>query len=598
MTAPARFSSALFAIALGGLACNGGGGSTSDTDTDGGTDTGTADDTAVVDDTGVDESSGTGDDGPDLSEELFDPDHVVEVTIELAPADWDTLRHQTRGIGEVIFGEDCQAEPFASPFTYFPADVTVDGVFLPQTGVRKKGFIGSLHDEKPSLKLDFQEYLPDVTAHGVKRMTLNNGRQDPAMIRQCLVYQLFASAGLPSSRCNFAHVTVNDIDLGVYVNVEPVKKPMLRRHFDDDDGNLYEGTLSDFRDGWMGTFEQKTNKDMPDQSSLLRLATTLAGPDTDLVANLSEDLNVDQFIDFWAMEVLTAHWDGYASNTNNFFVYDDPTTGRLMFLPWGVDGVLGNTDAPHSVFASGLLARRLYADDAARAQYRTSLQAMLDSVWDEDALLAEIDRMEALILPIPGYAFDDDLPAAIDGVRAFVSGRRALLQPELDAAAPTWDEPLQDSFCIEPTGAVDMDFDTTWDTLDPPDPFGVGTASIVGEFFGQPLNIQATGSQAGPTFDPEDGDRVEFHVLGLLDTGDVVVYVLVMPEADFAVASVSVGFDDAYGVALIVDPAAPDDEFTVMGNLFGELTIDEAMMGSGLPVSGSFVGDVVDFGDG
>ena len=75
--------------------------------------------------------------------------------------------------------------------------------------------------------------------HGTRRFTLNNAKQDPSLIRQCLGFALFAQAGVPAPRCNFAHVTVNGHDLGIYANVEEVRKPMLARHFADDDGNLY-----------------------------------------------------------------------------------------------------------------------------------------------------------------------------------------------------------------------------------------------------------------------------------------------------------------------------------------------------------------------
>jgi len=50
---------------------------------------------------------------------------------------------------------------------------------------------------------------------------------------------------------------MNGEDLGIYVNVQPVKRGLLRGHFDDANGDLYEGTVSDFRDGWYQTFEPK-----------------------------------------------------------------------------------------------------------------------------------------------------------------------------------------------------------------------------------------------------------------------------------------------------------------------------------------------------
>jgi len=73
---------------------------------------------------------------------------------------------------------------------------------------------------------------------------------------------------LPASRCNFANVTVNGQNLGVYVNVEEIKEPMLARQFTNTTGNLYEGVLSDFRPQFVNTFEKKTNEDDPSRADL------------------------------------------------------------------------------------------------------------------------------------------------------------------------------------------------------------------------------------------------------------------------------------------------------------------------------------------
>ena len=178
----------------------------------------------------------------------------------MAPADWDALRVQTRSITEMIEG-DCLAQPFPSPFTKFAATVTIDGTRLDQVGIKKKGLLGSLNTEKPSLKLDFDEYVAGQRYLGLEKLTLNNANQDPAYVRQCLAYAMFRKAGLVASRCNFARVRVNGADLGVYVNVESVDHEFTRRNFANGDGNLYEGTLSDFRPGWTGTFDPKGTGD-------------------------------------------------------------------------------------------------------------------------------------------------------------------------------------------------------------------------------------------------------------------------------------------------------------------------------------------------
>ena len=149
----------------------------------------------------------------------------------------------------------------------------------PDVGVRKKGFVVSQSPVKPSLKLRFDKYIEGQTLGGVlERMTLNNGIQDPSLINTCLAYQVFADTGLPTPRCNFATVSVNSENLGLYVHLEDIKTSMVPRTFANAEGNLYEGTVSDFRPEWRGTFEKKTNEDDADWSDIDAIVAALQEP--------------------------------------------------------------------------------------------------------------------------------------------------------------------------------------------------------------------------------------------------------------------------------------------------------------------------------
>ncbi|MBK9034454.1 MAG: CotH kinase family protein [Myxococcales bacterium] len=472
-----------------------------------------------------------GPDAPDPTAAIYDPAHVVEVAIELPVAAWDDIRSQQRP-ADVLFGADCQDRPFGSPFTSHLGTVTVDGVRLEQVAVRKKGFLGSLDDTKPSLKLKFDEVVVGQEVAGVRGLTLNNNKQDPSVVRQCLAYRRFAAAGIPAPRCNYAHVTVNGLDLGVFTNVEGVNKRFLARHFASDAGRLYEGTLADFRPGWLATFEPKTDEANPDRSDLEAVATALTAPDPQLLAALAPAVDVERFLTFWAMETLLEHGDGYANNTNNYFVYADPTSGQLQFLPWGTDSVAGapGVDPPASVMmANGLLARRLYLLPETRARYVARMQALLAGAWDVPAILADLDRDAALIapyLPRDPFAVGVDVTAEIAGVRAFVQTRAARIAPTL-AAPPTWDRPLRASFCFVELGPIQATFATTFKAVDPPDVFTAGAGTLTGSIEGVPITPTRVGTNAAPA----DGGQVAIQVFGLITGSDVLVAVINLPPA-------------------------------------------------------------------
>lgn len=392
-----------------------------------------------------------GDDGSAAYNEaapLFDPARVVAVEVEMAPADWDALRTQTRTAQDLFDRPDCVGSPWPNPFTYFPASVTIDGVLVENVSIRKKGFIGSLSDVKPSLKIGFDELDPDLLHRGLEKMTLNNAVQDASYVNQCIAYQVFERAGIPAPRCNFATVAVNGQPLGVYVHVESIETELLAHHFGDDDGNLYEGTLSDFTDDWYGTLEKKNNQAAADWSDVDALFAAAQAPDEELLAQLDAVIDLEEFFTFWATESLIQHWDGYAGNINNYWLYQDG--GRLRFLPWGVDQVLAvrnpvQGDAgPSSVYATGVLAWRVYRHNEGRARYYAAMRRVLETAWDEAALAAEIDRMAALLAPHLG---GQDLSGELRDRHWFVSSRRDQVLAELDGDPPAWAYDLRAPFC-------------------------------------------------------------------------------------------------------------------------------------------------------
>ena len=537
---------------------------------------------------------------PDPSDQLFDPSRVIDVVVTMAPEDWNALRVETRTIEDIFFGADCLDAPFPDPFDYFHADVTVDGETAPDVGIRKKGFLGSLDEDKPSLKLKFDEFVDGGALFGLARVTLNNSKQDASYVHQCLAYELFADAGLPAPRCNFARVIVNGEDLGLYVNVESVDKRFLGRWFADDGGDLWEGTLSDFTPEWDGTFEKKTNESNPDRSAIDAVVAAAMAPDAELEAALGAVIDLDEFIRFWAVEVLLQHWDGYAGNENNFFVYGEPGSGVFTFLPWGADQVFAPStpaapgEPPRSVYATGALAWRLYRNPATQPLYAAALDALLAGPWDEGALLAELDRMEALITPVADPDGTAGLAASIDGVRAFVSTRRGILLDEWGNGAPPWDQPLRAPICFNVVGDAAATFDTTFGTIGGPNPF-VGAGTLTGTVMGAPVVTAMVGALSGWDPDAPASPTAQVQVVAQLDDGTIDVAVMgVAPGLFVAGAVLPVDWVNVTGGIFNFDPATGAG--VLIGYfLDGQIVLDEASTTDGATVRGSMTGTLVSF---
>jgi spore coat protein CotH len=255
--------------------------------------------------------------------DLFDSHRVLKIEISVAPADWEKLRNQERDIA-AEFSKERLNRSAKSPYTWFSGDISIDGTRLKNVGLRKRGFIGSADKDRPGLNIEFDKFVKGQRLGGRASLKLHNNKQDSSNVRQAIAYRIFNAAGVPAPRCNFATVTVNGTNLGVYSNLEGIDPPFLKRHFGDDSGNLYEAQISDFRPGWTRTFEKKNNGKDSNRDDLDAVVKALQADDAQLLAELGRVLDIDSFISFWAVESLINHWDGFAGDLNNCFVYHDP----------------------------------------------------------------------------------------------------------------------------------------------------------------------------------------------------------------------------------------------------------------------------------
>ena len=188
--------------------------------------------------------------------ELFPTDRVLDVQITVAEKDWNKIRFQSRNFFEAL-QEKRKYEPIEPPYVYVTARVTVDGVEFPQVGIRKKGFIGSQNPNRPSLKIKLNHIDEKAELGGQSMLTFNNNNQDITLMSQFMGYALFNAAGATAPRCGYARISVNGKPIGLYSHVESVRKPLLKRGFQDDRGTLFEGTVVDFYEGWENSFEKK-----------------------------------------------------------------------------------------------------------------------------------------------------------------------------------------------------------------------------------------------------------------------------------------------------------------------------------------------------
>ena len=148
--------------------------------------------------------------------EVFDESFVHTVELLLSEVDWQAII------------EEADAYENVNPVRpYYHAQLRFDGQTLDgDIGIRLKGHISIELSKGHSfpLKLDFNRYTDNQTLYGLKKLNLNNNFNGPTLpiVRDFIGYNAWKEFGVVASRTAFAHVMVNQEDLGVYTLVEQV----------------------------------------------------------------------------------------------------------------------------------------------------------------------------------------------------------------------------------------------------------------------------------------------------------------------------------------------------------------------------------------
>lgn len=290
--------------------------------------------------------------------------------------------------------------------------------------VRLKGFSSFQPvSGRPSFTLYFDKQVKNQTFHGLTKLSLNNSAQDPTRLHEPLSREVFAAAGVPVPRATYAMVTLNGRDLGLYVLTEGWDKRFLSRHFATTDGNLYEGgLLQDITAG----LERDTGKNPQSDEAIERLIRAAQEPDPqERFRALSSVLDLDRFLSMLAIETMLSHSDSYSMNRNNYRVYHDPTTDRIVFMPHGMDRVLGRhrsgLDLSLVPPRLGLVARALQTTPEGRRRYVDRVAALFGTVFRPDALCRRVRELDAAT----------GLPSNADDVCARITTRAAEVEFQL-----------------------------------------------------------------------------------------------------------------------------------------------------------------------
>jgi spore coat protein H len=99
------------------------------------------------------------------------------------------------------------------------------------------------------------------------------------------------------------------------------------------------------------------------------------------------------------MSTIQWNWDGYPMARNNYRIYHDPATDRLVFIPHGLDQMFWEPEGPIYPRLQGLVAIAVMRVPEARRLYRDRLAALNETVFAVELLQRRVDELVALIRP-------------------------------------------------------------------------------------------------------------------------------------------------------------------------------------------------------
>lgn len=293
--------------------------------------------------------------------DIFSTGYVGRLQVEISEQGMSSLRKNSR--------------------TYVRATVHEGAILYTNVAVHLKGSAGSFQqvDANPGLTLNFSKFAEGQTFHGFKKIHLNNSKQDATFLNEKISRDLFNAAGVPMARAAHAFVELNGEDLGLHVLIEGFTKQFFKRYFKNANGNLYEGGKGrDVAPRMPVNYgDARTN-----HSGMKALIAAAREPDRELRrAKLEQALDVDRFLSFMALEIMLDHWDGYTVGVNNFRIFHDLDSGKMVFIPHGTDQVLGNSNLGVMPEARGLVARAVLDVPEFNQRYHDRMLSLLTNVF-------------------------------------------------------------------------------------------------------------------------------------------------------------------------------------------------------------------------
>ncbi len=323
----------------------------------------------------------------------------------------------------------------------------------------RSGYSNPLY-RKCGLRIRFS---PDNPLHGRREMNLDI--QDPrggmsSLQNERVAYWICRKIGIPWSQIRYARVLCNQTDHELYGDVQKIDMEYLSYWYPgDDEGYLYKiDDWFEFNDswgfsnrdadlrywergdlGWWGEEKElyrwnyrprsrdEEDNIQPIVDLMSKMDPVMTKYTPDYREKLLAILDIEEVLKEIGVRHVVGDWDswGYRRGKNNL-LYQRPSDGRFVLIPWDIDFVLGSGDGP----STSLTYTTLYGFDdffkAFGAEYEQALWAILDGPLASGAADGYMDRTHQL-LSQEGLGIGNPY-----GIKSYLASRRSYMLQMLD----------------------------------------------------------------------------------------------------------------------------------------------------------------------
>jgi len=355
--------------------------------------------------------------------------------------------------------------------TLIPATMLIDNVTYDSVGVRFRGntsYQGTGSSQKKSFSISLDYIHSNQKINGYKTLHFNNSYQDRSILRE-VFYSHQIKKHIPTAKANFIHLYLNNLDWGIYPNVQKLNGDFIEEWFLSNNGiNWRADRPAGNGGGWgdgtaalnylgMDTNTYKTYYTLKSSDlaqpwdKLVTVCSTLNNSGANLSANLPAVMDVDRTLWFLACEIAFTDDDSYVMKGKmDYHLWYESETGRTVPIEYDGNSVMVTADATtwspfyNETKVNYPLLNKVLAVPAWRQRYLAHMRTIIKESLDTTTCIAMLNnyknQIDALVSSDPKKLYTyNNFVSEVTVLKNFVKNRRNYLlnNAEVAQVAPT-----------------------------------------------------------------------------------------------------------------------------------------------------------------